>query len=104
MTITLNGGLKTHAECQAALQKLDGVMVGREVFQNPMFLAEVDQLYFDSSDSIRGRVDLLNDYLDYRPATRAECVFKTHDSTTVWFIPGFTRYQGMETLLERACL
>ncbi|MEH6474020.1 MAG: tRNA-dihydrouridine synthase, partial [Halopseudomonas sp.] len=34
-------------DCQQHLQQLDGVMIGREAYQNPLLLAEVDQALFD---------------------------------------------------------
>ena len=43
LEIILNGGIKTLDECQQHLLQLDGVMVGREAYQNPLLLAEVDQ-------------------------------------------------------------
>src|SRR5690554_2934081 len=43
--ISINGGIKTMAEIQQHLQEVDGVMIGREAYQNPMLLAEFDALY-----------------------------------------------------------
>ena len=48
LEIVLNGGLKTLAQCEAELAHLDGVMLGREAYENPYVLAEVDgRLYGD---------------------------------------------------------
>ncbi|MBB3141255.1 tRNA dihydrouridine(20/20a) synthase DusA [Halomonas organivorans] len=41
--IGINGGIKTLSECQAQLEHVDSVMIGREAYQNPWLLAEVDQ-------------------------------------------------------------
>ncbi|WP_136247874.1 tRNA dihydrouridine(20/20a) synthase DusA [Halomonas borealis] len=41
--IGINGGLKTLDECQAQLEHVDSVMVGREAYQNPWLLADVDR-------------------------------------------------------------
>ena len=49
LEILLNGGLKTHEESLQCLQHLDGVMVGREAYQNPGILLDVDALYFESA-------------------------------------------------------
>lgn len=43
--ITLNGGVKTVIEIQHHLQHVDGVMIGREAYQNPTLLTEFDRLY-----------------------------------------------------------
>lgn len=46
LTISINGGIKSLAEAQAHLEHVDGVMVGREVYQNPGLLAGVDREIF----------------------------------------------------------
>ncbi|MBK4714859.1 MULTISPECIES: tRNA dihydrouridine(20/20a) synthase DusA [Tenebrionibacter/Tenebrionicola group] len=46
LALSLNGGIKSLNEAQAHLQYLDGVMVGREVYQNPGMLAGVDRTIF----------------------------------------------------------
>lgn len=45
--ISINGGIKTIAEMQQHLQYVDGVMVGREAYQNPSLLGQIDQALFD---------------------------------------------------------
>ncbi|MCP1438661.1 tRNA-dihydrouridine synthase A [Erwinia persicina] len=46
LTLSINGGIKSLAEAKAHLQHVDGVMVGREAYQNPGMLAEVDRELF----------------------------------------------------------
>ncbi|WED21586.1 tRNA dihydrouridine(20/20a) synthase DusA [Vibrio sp. JC009] len=46
LTIGVNGGVKTLEESLEHLQHLDGVMVGREAYQNPYLLSQVDQVIF----------------------------------------------------------
>jgi len=41
--IVVNGGIKTIDEIQGHLTHFDGVMIGREAYQNPWFLAEIEQ-------------------------------------------------------------
>ncbi|TKB56821.1 tRNA dihydrouridine(20/20a) synthase DusA [Ferrimonas aestuarii] len=56
LTIAVNGGIKTIEECQGHLQHLDGVMVGREAYQNPYLLASVDsEIYGDSTPTVDRR-------------------------------------------------
>lgn len=50
LTMSINGGIKSLEEAKAHLQHMDGVMVGREAYQNPGILAAVDREIFGSSD------------------------------------------------------
>uniref|UniRef100_UPI003341D1EB tRNA dihydrouridine(20/20a) synthase DusA n=1 Tax=Bosea sp. (in: a-proteobacteria) TaxID=1871050 RepID=UPI003341D1EB len=49
LPVAVNGGIKAPAEWLAHLQKLDGVMVGREAYQNPEILLRVDPLLFGAA-------------------------------------------------------
>ncbi|GAA3918286.1 tRNA dihydrouridine(20/20a) synthase DusA [Litoribacillus peritrichatus] len=44
--ISLNGGVKTLEEAEAHLTKVDGVMIGREAYNNPYLFAAADQRIF----------------------------------------------------------
>ena len=50
----INGGIKTpqaglvHLEPYADLPAVDGVMLGRAIYEQPYLLAEVDRLYYDA--------------------------------------------------------
>ncbi|WP_248730192.1 MULTISPECIES: tRNA dihydrouridine(20/20a) synthase DusA [Halomonadaceae] len=44
--IGINGGIKTLEECRAQLVHVDSVMVGREAYQNPWLLAQVDEALY----------------------------------------------------------
>jgi tRNA-dihydrouridine synthase A len=46
LTFVLNGGLKTHAQIDAQLAQLDGVMLGREAYHHPWLMSDWDQRYF----------------------------------------------------------
>ena len=41
--IILNGGLQTLDQVDAALNRVDGVMIGRQAYQRPYFLAQLEQ-------------------------------------------------------------
>jgi len=43
LQIVLNGGIKSIADVDTALGQVDGVMIGREAYQNPYFLAELEE-------------------------------------------------------------
>ena len=69
LNISINGGIKTLDQVEEQLQDLDGVMVGREAYENPWFLHDTDERIFndlrpasnDPADIIAGKA---------RPATR----------------------------------
>ena len=46
LPISLNGGIKAPAEWLPHLAHVDGVMIGREAYQNPEILLQVDPLLF----------------------------------------------------------
>ena len=46
--IAINGGITTTAQVQEHLQQVDSVMVGREAYHNPWWLAEWDRRFFGS--------------------------------------------------------
>ena len=49
LEIIINGGVKTNEEAAAHLQHVDGVMVGREAYHNPMVMAAWDRLFYGST-------------------------------------------------------
>lgn len=49
LTIAINGGIKTIDEIKCHLQHVDGVMVGREAYQNPVLLTEIDTQIFGTN-------------------------------------------------------
>jgi tRNA-dihydrouridine synthase A len=46
LTIVLNGGVRTLDEAQAHLERVDGVMLGRAVYENPFVLEQADARFF----------------------------------------------------------
>jgi tRNA-dihydrouridine synthase A len=46
LTILVNGGIENLDQAQAHLAHVDGVMLGRAAYQNPMLLAQVDARFF----------------------------------------------------------
>jgi tRNA-dihydrouridine synthase A len=46
LTIILNGGLTKIEQIKEVTSVFDGVMIGREAYQNPFFLAELEQEFF----------------------------------------------------------
>lgn len=63
LTIVINGGIKSTADISKHWAQLDGVMIGREAYHNPFFLAEIETQLFQHADVTRTQV--LSDYLSY---------------------------------------
>jgi tRNA-dihydrouridine synthase A len=73
LEIIINGGIKTLAECDQHLEKIDGVMIGREAYQNPWpLLSEVDQRYFGINRPARSRMDIAEAFIPYLEQRLAE--------------------------------
>lgn len=65
LAFILNGGLKSLQECQSHLNELDGVMVGREAYQNPWIMAQVDQFFYGQPGPARDRHQVIDRLLPY---------------------------------------
>jgi len=65
LTIVLNGGIATLEECETHLQHVDGVMLGREAYQNPWMLAQVDERLFGMDKPANSRDDVIAALLLY---------------------------------------
>jgi tRNA-dihydrouridine synthase A len=50
LTIAINGGITTSEQVAQQLQLLDGVMIGREAYHNPWWLASWDAAFFGADD------------------------------------------------------
>jgi tRNA-dihydrouridine synthase A len=46
LTILVNGGIETLEQCEDHLRHVDGVMLGRAAYRNPILLAQVDARFF----------------------------------------------------------
>ena len=46
LTVCVNGGITTHDQVAEQLRGLDGVMIGREAYHNPWWLASWDEAFF----------------------------------------------------------
>ena len=65
LEIILNGGITSLETVQDAMAKLDGVMIGREAYGNPWFLAEVEQRVFDGDGTATSRRAVIDGFVDY---------------------------------------
>lgn len=68
LNITINGGI-TFDECRAHLQRVDGVMLGREVYHKPYLLTKVDNEIYQKEHqktySELSREDILFKMIEY---------------------------------------
>ncbi|MBM7456675.1 tRNA-dihydrouridine synthase A [Oceanisphaera litoralis] len=65
LTIAVNGGIKTLDEATRHLAQLDGVMLGREAYQNPYLLAQVDARLFGDEREVPSRHQVVRNLLPY---------------------------------------
>ena len=65
LEIVINGGIQNINESIQHLNEVDGVMLGRSAYDNPMITSQVDELIFNASPQICDRKKILNSYLLY---------------------------------------
>ena len=64
--ISINGGIKTLDEVEEHLKHVDGVMIGREAYKNPYFLAQADERIFGQKNpQILSRSSVLTEMQKY---------------------------------------
>ncbi len=97
LEIVLNGGLDTPAQAQHEARGLDGVMLGRAIYRNPMLMATVDSMFYSEAPMQRSRREILEGYLDYlaREAARGVPVTRMTRHLLNWFRgePGARRWR-----------
>ena len=66
LEIIINGGIKTLDECKSHLNHVDGVMMGREAYQNPWLLSHIDKEVFKDTEAVsQTRHDIVRLMLPY---------------------------------------
>ena len=65
LEIIINGGIGSLTEAKDHLQNVDGVMLGRAPYDNPMMLDDVDSEIFGEPKKQILRLDILKEYLTY---------------------------------------
>lgn len=63
LTIIVNGGIKTLSDIEQHIQWAEGVMIGREAYTHPYFLAEIEQHFF--ATEMQPREKILEKLLPY---------------------------------------
>lgn len=65
LEVVINGGIASLELAQELLLQVDGVMLGREVYQNPFILHPVDSRFFNQPSTTKSRLQYLQQYLPY---------------------------------------
>jgi tRNA-dihydrouridine synthase A len=72
LAIVINGGLSTDEQVSRELRLLDGVMIGREAYHNPWWLASWDAQYFGAAPTTLTREAVEQQMVDYMQRAAAE--------------------------------
>lgn len=65
LEIVINGGITTLEQSSELLKSVDGVMIGREAYQNPYLLAAVDSFLFNDNSQLLSREQIVFEFLPY---------------------------------------
>jgi tRNA-dihydrouridine synthase A len=89
LTIVINGGINTLIEVQQHLKQVDGVMLGRAIWNNPWLLHDLQQELFAGKND-NNRDNVLQQYIQYCQCEMAKGV-KLH-----WLLPPILNlYHGL---------
>lgn len=65
LEIIINGGITSIEQSLKLLEDVDGVMLGREIYQNPYLLAEVDQRIYGVDKPVVSREEVMEGFIAY---------------------------------------
>lgn len=65
LDIIINGGINSLVSAKDLLQRVDGVMLGREVYHNPYLLGEVDRILFGEDRPSLSRHEVVQALIPY---------------------------------------
>lgn len=65
LSIVINGGISTVEQCNNLLATVDGVMIGREAYNNPWFLRHIDEHLYGESPFTHSREQIIAQFADY---------------------------------------
>jgi tRNA-dihydrouridine synthase A len=72
LILVINGGITTSEQVSVQLQTLDGVMVGREAYHNPWWLASWDEAFYEAAPSALTRESVEAQMVEYMAREVAE--------------------------------
>jgi len=70
-TIVVNGGIASHIGVEAQLAQVDGVMIGRQAYHDPYWMAEADARWFADHREMPTRAEVAQGMRDYAARTLA---------------------------------
>jgi tRNA-dihydrouridine synthase A len=65
LEVVINGGIIDIHDSLEHLEKVDGVMLGRSPYDNPMIVRNVDSKIFNETDLGNSRQEILKEYIQY---------------------------------------
>lgn len=65
LEIIINGGIASLDQAEEQLQQVDGVMIGREAYQNPWILAEADRRLYGDNHPIPSRHEIIEQLMPF---------------------------------------
>jgi tRNA-dihydrouridine synthase A len=65
LQVEINGGIKTIEEIEEHLSYVDGVMIGRAAYDNPIMLREVDKFFKDGEVNNISRREIIESFIPY---------------------------------------
>ncbi len=65
LQIIINGGITTLEQVEENLKQVDGVMIGREAYNNPWILSQADSLIYASEGSPASRHQIIESMIPY---------------------------------------
>jgi tRNA-dihydrouridine synthase A len=74
LVVVINGGVKTPTEWRGHCERLDGVMIGREAYQNPEILLAVDHVLFGEAAPVADGFEAIEAIAPYVEAQLAHGV------------------------------
>jgi tRNA-dihydrouridine synthase A len=105
LDIIVNGGIASLGEVERQLNCVDGVMLGRAVYNNPYILVEVDEIFYGDGPSSISRQQVLRHYMQYIETQLSEGTPLSHMTRHVMGlyrgVPGARRWR--RALSYKAC-
>ena len=69
--IAVNGGIRTLEDAAAKLETFDGIMIGREAYQNPWFLNDIERRFFQNENT-PSKESVVHAMMDYAARQQEE--------------------------------
>ena len=76
--VILNGGIRSLEEVQQHLGEVDGVMIGREAYNNPWCLVDADRVIFGDEHPLPSRHEVIEAFMPYLEQRIAEGTHPKH--------------------------